>query len=129
MDVGTNVFHYIDTDRFKAALKRGVDFNSSIYVYEKCSTNPNNLTGFSPLLVVKNSQNLEILSCSFNNGRASIDLDQARITFAIPAHDTAVLPLGFYDYEILITSLDNISYRLAYGRFEIARHSEGVGCH
>jgi hypothetical protein len=203
------VFNYINTDRYVAALEKGVTFVSSLYVFQECSNAPNDLTGYKPKLVVRkklnpdrplpvpprsyvidwtsgttetvthnlNTKDLEvsvyniatgasilisdivrptvnsvvlsvpdeptgsgykivifaampqvalvnesteiIFECTLENNRAELQADRGIINFIVSAEDTELFPEGMFVYEITVTSIENIIFRLAYGKFQI----------
>lgn len=116
-----DVFNFVNTDRYSGALEKGITFIANCYVYQLCSNLPNDLTDYYPRLVIKESfaDAANIVECTLDNDRVELQGDRGIINFIISAEDTEALPVGRFVYEITITSLDDIVFRLAYGKMEI----------
>jgi hypothetical protein len=116
-----DVFNFINTDRYSGALEKGITFIANCYVYQECSNLPNNLADYRPRLEVKPTFDSEeiILECTIDNDRAELQADRGIVNFIVSASDTIDLPVGMFTYEITITSIENIVFRLAYGKFQI----------
>jgi hypothetical protein len=116
-----DVFNFINTDRYSGALEKGITFVANCYVYQECSNLPDNLTGYLPRLEVKPTFASEeiILECTIDNDRAELQAGRGIINFIVSAEDTLDLPVGMFTYEITIKSLDDLVFRLSYGKFQI----------
>lgn len=121
MLLSNDVFDFINCDRYSAACQKGVTFATSLYVYQSCNNLPNNLNNYSAKLVVRPEPgSIEIIvECTVENGRVEVQGDRGIIDFYISAADTAQLEPGMFVYEITITSLDDLVFRLAFGKFQI----------
>lgn len=119
--VTSSVFNFINTDRYSGAAQKGVTFTTSCYVYQVCSSLPDDLNNYRPRLVVRDTfcSPTIIVDCTLDNDRAELQGDRGIVNFIISAEDTALLPAGMFVYEITITSLDDLVFRLAYGKFEV----------
>jgi hypothetical protein len=119
--ITNDVFNFINTDRYSAALEKGVTFIASAYIYELCSSLPNDLSEYTAKLEVKESYAslTNIFQCTLDNNRVEIQPDRGVINFIVSAEDTELLPVGRFVYEITITSIENIVYRLVRGKFDI----------
>lgn len=115
------VFNFINTDRYSGALEKGITFIANAYVYQLCSNLPDDLTGYTAKLEVKETyaSELPIFECTLDNNRVEIQPERGIINFIVSAEDTEDLPVGMFVYEITITSLDDIVFRLCYGKFQI----------
>ena len=115
------IFNFVNTDRYSAALEKGITFVANCYVYQECSNIPDDLTGYQPKLEVKPSfdSNEIIFECTLDNDRAELQSDRGIINFILSAEDTMALPVGMFTYEITIKSIDDMVFRLAYGKFQI----------
>lgn len=116
-----DVFNYVDCDRYSGALQKGVTFLTTLYVYQSCSNLPNDLSGYTAKLVVRESvgSSTIIFECNELNGRASIDPTKGLVNFSVSAEDSLLFDAGNYVFEATVTSDDNNVFRLAYGRFQI----------
>ena len=119
--IENDTFNFIDTDRYSAALEKGVTFIVSAYIYELCSSLPNDLSEYTAKLEVKPSYAslTNIFQCTLDNNRVEIQPDRGVINFIVSAEDTESLPVGRFVYEITITSVEDIVYRLVRGKFDI----------
>jgi len=115
------VFNFTNTDRYQAAMERGVTFGASCYIYQSCDNLPNDLTGFLPRFVVKECLNDAdfIFECTIANGRASLEATDGIIYFTVSAEDTMDFEPGMYEYQITITGPTGMVFRLAMGKFQI----------
>lgn len=116
-----DVFNYVDCDRYSGALQKGVTFLTTLYVYQSCDNLPNNLTGYTAKLVVKDQPGAltSIFECTELNGRASIEPTKGLVHFQVSAADSLLFEAGNYVFEATVTSADDLVYRLAFGRFQI----------
>lgn len=116
-----DVFNFINTDRYSGALEKGITFIANCYVYQECSNLPDNLTDYRPRLEVKPTFASDeiILECTLDNNRVELQPERGIVNFIVSAEDTLDLPVGMFTYEITITSIENIVFRLAYGKFQI----------
>lgn len=124
------VFNFTNTDRYQAAMQRGITFGATCFVYQSCSQLPNNLNGYQPRLVVKACLNdpTFLFECTTANGRASLNASSGIIYFTVSASDTLGFSPGMYEYQITITATTGVVYRLAMGRFQIMDCLGGEGC-
>jgi hypothetical protein len=119
--IENDTFNFINTDRYNAALEKGITFIASAYIYELCSSLPNDLSEYAAKFEVKESYAslTNIFQCTLDNDRVEIQSDRGVINFILSAEDTESLPVGRFVYEITITSIEDIVFRLARGKFDI----------
>lgn len=82
---------------------------------------PEDVTGFSAELIVKNLDGSTYAAAGFNTGnsRVAIGTTNGLISFSMTSTDSAALTAGQYTYEINVTDTDSTKMLVMSGKCEI----------
>ena len=96
---------------FTFVFYQGATFNPAIYV--EANGIPVNYTGYTAEMTLRDASNNIILQMTTSD---AISFDSnGNIIFDLSAASTAALPVGTYDYDLLLTSGGNITIALLSG--------------
>ena len=106
---------FIKTNTYDYSAKQGITFQVDIKVKHSNGL-PADVTGYSAEIVVYNDIDKSVIATISGN---VADGPNGEIHFEHDASDTALLPLGRYNYKMNMTTLTLVTTRLSEGFFEV----------